>query len=45
MKPSLQAKLMRQYPTIADLRDRAQKRLPHIAWEYLSCGTGEEAAL
>ena len=45
MKPSLQVKLMRQYPTIADLRDRAQKRLPHIAWEYLSCGTGEEAAL
>ena len=45
MKPKQQAKLMRQYPTVADLRDSAQRRLPHVAWEYLSCGTGEEAAL
>ena len=45
MKPSRQAKLMRQYPCIADLRDRAQKKIPHVAWEYLDCGTGDEGAL
>jgi len=45
MKPSQQATLHRKYPTIADLRGRARKRIPHIAWEYLDCGTGDERAL
>ena len=45
MKPSRRAKLMRRYPSIADLRDRARKRIPHVAWEYLDCGLGDEAAL
>jgi len=45
MKPSQQEQLMRQYPTIADLRARARKQIPHISWEYLDCGTGDERAL
>ena len=45
MKRSKQVKLMRQYPSIVDLRDRARKRLPHIAWEYLESGTGDETAV
>ncbi|RVU82733.1 alpha-hydroxy-acid oxidizing protein [Leucothrix sargassi] len=31
-----------QYPSIADLAKRAQKRIPHFAWEYLDSGTGIE---
>ena len=45
MKPSQQAKLMQQYPCIADLRARARRRIPHVAWEYLDCGTGDEVGL
>ncbi|MCP5099822.1 MAG: alpha-hydroxy-acid oxidizing protein, partial [Chloroflexi bacterium] len=30
---------------IADLQARARRRLPHLAWEYLDCGTGEETAV
>ncbi len=45
MKHSQRVKLMRRYPSIVDLRDRARKRLPHIAWEYLECGTGDEQAV
>ena len=45
MKRRQQAKLMRRYPSIVDLRDRARKRLPHIAWEYLESGTGDERAV
>jgi len=34
-----------RYPAISDLRQRAKKRLPHVAWEYLEGGTGEDQAL
>lgn len=33
------------YPTLADLRARARRRLPHFAWEYLDSGTGDDLAL
>ncbi|MFK7868922.1 MAG: alpha-hydroxy acid oxidase [Roseobacter sp.] len=32
-----------QYPAIADLRRRAQRRIPKFVWEYLDSGTGHEA--
>lgn len=31
-----------KYPAIADLRDKARRRLPHFVWEYLDSGTGKE---
>jgi len=34
--------LIERYPTVADLRRRAQARIPHVAWEYLETGTGDE---
>lgn len=34
-----------KYPSISDLRKRAKKRLPLIAWEYLDMGTGEDVAV
>lgn len=37
--------LMTRYPTVADLRRRARKRIPHFAWEYLDSGTGAEDCL
>lgn len=37
--------LIQRYPAINDLRDLAQKRIPHIAWEYLDSGTGDERAV
>ncbi len=40
-----QAKLSNQYPAIADLAKRAKQRIPHLAWEYLSSGTGDEDLL
>ncbi|WP_170769196.1 alpha-hydroxy acid oxidase [Ruegeria lacuscaerulensis] len=33
------------YPGIADLKRRAQRRIPHFVWEYLDSGTGVEATL
>ncbi|MBY6089107.1 alpha-hydroxy acid oxidase [Maritimibacter alkaliphilus] len=33
------------YPSLADLRRRAQRRIPHFAWEYLDSGTGDEHAV
>jgi L-lactate dehydrogenase (cytochrome) len=33
-----------RYPGIADLRRRAQKRMPKFVWEFLDSGTGVEAA-
>ena len=38
-------KLMQRYPSVGDLQRRAQKRIPHVAWEYLVSGTGEEEAV
>jgi L-lactate dehydrogenase (cytochrome) len=34
--------LMRRYPSVADLAQRAQRRIPHFAWEYLDSGTGAD---
>jgi len=31
-----------QYPAILDLANKAKKRIPHVAWEYLQSGTGDE---
>ncbi|GGE32285.1 alpha-hydroxy-acid oxidizing enzyme [Primorskyibacter flagellatus] len=33
------------YPTLADLKARARRRLPHFAWEYLDSGTGGDMAI
>lgn len=41
----LQQRLSNQYPAIIDLARKAKKRIPHVAWEYLSSGTGEEDLL
>ncbi len=38
-------KRMQRYPSIIDLQKRAKKRIPHVAWEYLDCGTGDERAV
>lgn len=32
-----------QYPSLADLRIRARRRIPKFVWEYLDSGTGTEA--
>lgn len=32
--------LMDRYPAISDLEERASRRIPHFAWEYLASGTG-----
>lgn len=37
--------LLQKYPAIEDLKKRAKKRLPLIAWEYLDMGTGDETAV
>ena len=42
MKASRLKILLERYPAIPDLRQRAQQRIPHVAWEYLDCGTGDE---
>ncbi len=34
-----------KYPAISDLKKRAQQRIPHVAWEYLDCGTGDDRAV
>ena len=36
--------LMARYPGLADLRQRAKRRLPHFVWEFLDSGTGSEQA-
>lgn len=35
-------KWLNRYPAIRDLAERAKKRIPKVAWEYLETGTGEE---
>ncbi|WP_299557811.1 alpha-hydroxy acid oxidase [uncultured Sulfitobacter sp.] len=35
--------LHNQYPSLADLRHRARRRIPKFVWEYLDSGTGDEA--
>lgn len=34
-----------KYPRIADVAIKAKKRMPHVAWEYLDSGTGNEHLL
>ena len=31
-----------RYPSISDLEKKAKRRIPHVSWEYLTAGTGEE---
>ena len=38
------AELMDEFPAIADLERRANRRLPFFAWEYLASGTGDDRA-
>ncbi len=33
---------LNQYPAIYDLAQKARRRIPHVAWEYLESGTGDE---
>ena len=33
---------LQDYPEINDLKKRAKGRVPHVSWEYLNCGTGDE---
>jgi len=34
-----------RYPSISDLAQKAKKRIPRVAWEYLTSGTGNETLL
>lgn len=34
-----------KYPSVADLKKRAGRRIPYFAWEYLDSGTGFEECL
>ena len=34
-----------RYPRISDVAEKAKKRIPHVAWEYLDSGTGAESLL
>lgn len=36
------AEYFMKYPAIQDLRNKAQKRIPDVAWAYLETGTGSE---
>lgn len=36
---------MDAYPAISDLRSKAKKRLPNVAWQYLETGTGNDQAM
>jgi len=37
--------LMDKYPSISDLEEKAKRRLPNVAWEYLQSGTGRDVAV
>ena len=41
MKCNFRRQLQR-YPAVRDLRERAKTRIPHVSWEYLAGGTGED---
>ena len=34
-----------RYPRVSDLTQKAKKRIPNVAWEYLDSGTGDEQLL
>lgn len=42
---ALPGRYMQSWPMVSDLRQRARRRLPHVAWEYLDQGTSDEGAL
>lgn len=35
----------KRYPRISDVIKKAKSRMPHVAWEYLDSGTGDETLL
>ena len=37
-------RFMDKYPAIADLKEKAKARIPHVAWQYLETGTGLDLA-
>lgn len=39
------ARLMDTFPQVSDLREKAQKRLPNVAWQYLETGTGQDEVM
>ena len=39
------ARFSNRYPRISDVAVKAKKRIPHVAWEYLASGTGDENLL
>ena len=45
MKENHLERLMRRFPAVSDLRERAGWRIPHVAWEYLESGCGDETAV
>lgn len=34
-----------RYPRVSDVAEKAKQRIPHVAWEYLDSGTGDEQLL
>ncbi len=42
---SKREKLLNRYPSVADLAQKAKKRIPVSAWAYLETGTGSEKLL
>lgn len=40
----MRASVMDDYPAISYLEERARRRIPKFAWEYLTAGTGTDAA-
>jgi len=38
-------KWLQKYPSIEDLKPKAKSRIPHVAWEYLESGTGNDVAI
>jgi len=44
MKP-YPTSMLEKYPAISDLEKKAKRRIPAVAWAYLSSGTGDELAV
>lgn len=40
-----QQQYLNLYPAIQDLAEKARRRIPYVAWEYLESGTGDEALI
>jgi L-lactate dehydrogenase (cytochrome) len=39
------ARIMDRYPSVSDLRAKAKKRIPNVAWQYLEPGTGMDLTM